>query len=170
MSFSHFIFPCVSTPSSSIDFRVVKSGTVSEISILFKSLSLLFVTAIVYVISSPANTRFSPVLVFAVLTTSMSGSSALILLDASTTFNDNGCHPTRKFSATITSSVSVLVIVDSCIVSVVVVAPDVVPVPVVAPVVPVAPAVVPSLFSVVPVVVPSVVCGSSLLCVSMFSS
>ena len=132
MSFSHLIFPCASTPSLSIDFKVVCAGIVSDISILFKSFSDLFVTLIVYVISSPAYTKFSPDFVFAVFTTSISVSCAFIFADASSTFTDNGFHPTKKSSDTITSSVSVLIIVDSCIFSVVVVPVPVVDVPVVA--------------------------------------
>ena len=108
-------FPSVIVvPSLLIDANVVFAGILSVTSIFSTSFLLLFVTFIVYLICSPAYTRFSPASVVADFSTTISGFSALMfaVVDATTTLI--GFHQSQNFLATTFSSPSsTLVIVVS---------------------------------------------------------
>ena len=102
--------------ASSKDTKVVFSGILSVISILFKSFSPLFVTLIVYVIFSPAYTTFLPASVVANFSTVKSGVVGTIVSETADAVEAStlaGVHQSQKSFDTSFSSSSTLVIVVS---------------------------------------------------------
>ena len=102
--------------ASSKDTKVVFSGILSVISILFKSFSPLFVTLIVYVMFSPAYTTFSPDFVVANFSTVKSGVVGTIVSETAEAAVANtlaGVHQSQKSFDTSFSSSSTLVTVVS---------------------------------------------------------
>ena len=102
------------SPSLLIDSNVVFAGILSVTSIFSTSFLPLFVTFIVYLICSPAYTRFSPASVVADFSTEILGFSALIFAVVEATTILIGFHQSQNFLATTFSSPSsTLVIVVS---------------------------------------------------------
>ena len=102
------------SPSLLIDANVVFAGILSVTSIFSTSFLPLFVTFIVYLICSPAYTRFSPAFVVADFSTEIFGFSALIFAVVEATTTLIGFHQSQNFLATTFSSPSsTLVIVVS---------------------------------------------------------
>ena len=110
------VFPFIMLNASSKDTKVVFSGILSVISILFKSFSPLFVTLIVYVMFSPAYTTFSPDFVVANFSTVKSGVVGTIVSETAEAAVANtlaGVHQSQKSFDTSFSSSSTLVTVVS---------------------------------------------------------
>ena len=102
------------SPPLLIDSNVVFAGILSVTSIFSTSFLPLFVTFIVYLICSPAYTRFSPASVVADFSTEILGFSALIFAVVEATTILIGFHQSQNFLATTFSSPSsTLVIVVS---------------------------------------------------------